>query len=354
MQLTLMPDNDFKDLLSANADVIKVARVLCIFMMAYVHVHLFANEAFQNTAYFITTKTVLVELFGRSSVPLLSVISGFLMVGYFRRYSWRDAAYKRFIVLVIPLAVWNFMGINFATLTGQTVNLNLLNAILGLTDNAFYIHLTFLRDIFIVSVISPIIIYFVRQLHLFFLLAIIVYTYYFDLAPIIIRDQILLYFTAGVYIGVYSIPQILKSKEFGYIISACIIFLFYAQISLPYYPEHLGFIRSSLFDDLIRRPLCAILFWFVALKICQNQYFKISFTRYIEPSIYLMFLSHAFFIYIYGAIYSGFIELHNAPIYFMVWLVIPVACLISAILMHRALRLFPDIVSIAVSGKGTN
>lgn len=350
MQTSPQSNEEFTRSLHMYSDAIKVARVICIFMMAYVHVYLFFNAEFQSTGYFIAAKSILVELFGRSSVPLLSIISGYLMVGYFRRNTWLKGVRKRFFVLIIPLIAWNLIGISFALLAGHVVDVNIADAIFGLTDNTFYIHLTFLRDIFIVIVISPGIIYLTQRFHVLFLMAVIVFTTIFDLAPFVLRDQIFIYFVAGVYLGIYPIPELVKSKSFFYTMASMIL-LICLQISFPYYPEPLYFMSDTLFDDLFRRPVCAIAFWLVSLQICRYRYIEQNISKYLEPPIFLMFLSHALFVHIYGAIYAYFEGLHSAPIYFMVWLGMPVACLVSAVFMYRALRVLPEIVPLVIIGK---
>lgn len=51
-------------------------------MMIYVHLH-FANNPDNYAAYL--ADSVIVDVLGRSSVPLLSVISGFLMISFFAK-----------------------------------------------------------------------------------------------------------------------------------------------------------------------------------------------------------------------------------------------------------------------------
>jgi hypothetical protein len=64
-----------------SSDAIRIARVLCIVCMAYVHMR-------QPNVDFPIVWAVVVDTLGRASVPLLSVISGYLMVPFFSRRTW--------------------------------------------------------------------------------------------------------------------------------------------------------------------------------------------------------------------------------------------------------------------------
>lgn len=90
---------------------IKLCRVLCIFFMTYVHIHLFKDPELQSSAVYLTVTTFLRDIMGRSSVPLLSVISGFLVVGYFGRKSLSSFYYGRMQVLIYPLLFWKIAGL---------------------------------------------------------------------------------------------------------------------------------------------------------------------------------------------------------------------------------------------------
>lgn len=102
--------------------------------MSYVHLH-FASDLGDI---FPAVDAIVVETLGRSSVPLLSVISGFLMVGFFRKRGYFEAVLQRGRSLLLPMIIWNAIAV---LLLGQ--NGALWNDIFALSHTSRLIYLTF-------------------------------------------------------------------------------------------------------------------------------------------------------------------------------------------------------------------
>lgn len=90
-----------------NSDAVRCARVLCIVFMSYVHLHFDIDP----NAEFPLVDALFVETLGRSSVPLLSVISGYFMVGFFQRRQYFEAIIQRAKTLILPMVIWNTIAV---------------------------------------------------------------------------------------------------------------------------------------------------------------------------------------------------------------------------------------------------
>lgn len=332
-----------------ESDSIRISRVLCIFCMAYVHVHLLDQPAFESTWYFSSTRTLLADLFGRSSVPLLSMISGVLLVGVVRKRSLLKVAQGRARGLLVPMVVWNLIGLALAILTARGLPQSPLNAVLALTGPAHYVHLTFLRDVFVVSLGTPLYVLLAKRVPALFLLGAVVLTSVIDLKPLILRDQIFLYYVVGVYIGVYrfTLSNFRSLAKTTHIAMGCLVI---SALITQYAPQLARVYYHSVFEDLVRRPICALWFWLVARQLARNLEVRQVVRQHLEPAIFLMFLSHATVIHVVGSLYARFVPPH-AISYFGVWLFLPPACLLVAVVGNKVLSRLPPIVSLVLTGQ---
>lgn len=85
---------------------IEAARIACILSMSYVHLHFFPLEGTDSLA-FRVRDALLVDLLGRSSVPLLSAISGFLIVSSLARKPYMAFVRGKAASLLLPMVLWN-------------------------------------------------------------------------------------------------------------------------------------------------------------------------------------------------------------------------------------------------------
>ena len=343
-------DQSYNQLLRKSSDTIRIARVLCIFMMTYAHVSLFSSAALENSVYFSSIKNVLINLFARSSVPLLSVISGMLMVAFFSNRSIAEAIRTRFKTLIIPFFTWSVIGLCIAQLTGRADNYTGSN-LLYILNGSYYIQLIFLRDIFVVSSLTPLIIYLARKFNIFFLVFVLLLVGFVDLAPIIMRGQILLYFVFGIYIALYRTENIFGSKTVVYFISISVLILFLVQLLQPSYPEHTLFLSSETFRNIIVRPICALSFWYLAYYLSSFIQFKNRLIKHVEPAIFIMFLSHVLFSNIAASVYSHLAFLHTPALFIIIWISLPLGSLASSIVANKYMHIFPDVISVLLTGK---
>ncbi len=325
-----------------------MSRVLCIVCMAYVHVHLLKNVEFESTWYFSNTRTLLADLFGRSSVPLLSMISGALLVGVARKRSWLQIMNGRARGLLVPMVVWNLVGVTLALLTARQVS-DPWNAIFPFTGQAQYTHLTFLRDVFVVSLGTPLFVLLAKRSPALFFVGCVLLTTVTDLKPIVLRDQIFLYYVVGVYVGVYQV-QLLRLRSMVTAAHIAMTTLVVSALASQYVPALGRLYYHPVFEDLVRRPVCALWFWFVAQGLARHDTVVAVVRRHLEPAIFLMFLSHATVIVVVGSVYARWLP-HTGLTYFGVWLLLPPVCLLAAVIMNKVLARLPAPVSLLLTGQ---
>ena len=268
--------------------------------MSYVHLHFFPLPG----ASFPITDITIVDTFGRSSVPLLSVLSGYFMVGFFAKRSYIKALFLRGKSLIVPMVIWNLVA---CILLGFTYPL--WDALFAATDQSKLIYLTFLRDLFIMSLLVPILIICAQKVPWIFAAAILAYYVSGWSNSIILRPQIAFFFSLGILFAVYP-QQIPKGGRIialiGVIVAICWQVL---------YPDLSGF----YFDNLYLRPVVAFSFWMLALSIAAKQPIIGRF----DKTAFAFFLMHGIIFVIVGSVYSKLPTLHTIPIYYTVWILTP-------------------------------
>lgn len=197
---------------SIRSETIKTSRTLCIFFVMYVHVysgypHPFPT--FGNVDAWDIIYAFVVDVLGRSSVPLLTIISGYLFASGQKR-PYKSLIYSKSRSLLVPLIFFNaillVMLMTFGLLTGDRSKIPIdilgwVNAVSALTAPSINVPLAFLRDLFAVFLISPVIRYLlVRRpilvlVILFFISALVPSTLF------LLRTQIIFFFALGMVLA---------------------------------------------------------------------------------------------------------------------------------------------------------
>jgi surface polysaccharide O-acyltransferase-like enzyme len=336
---------EYKSLINGVSDSIRTARVICIFFMTYVHVHLFADADLQNSPQFQTALSLIREVAGRASVPLLSVVSGFLFVGYLSRRSHLIATKDRARGLLVPIITWNLVGILiFSILDGARAWT--LNDFFPFTDHGFQHHLTFLRDLFVVSLLSPILIRALKYAPFLSVASVILITAFVDTWPIILRTPILMYFTFGLLFGLYRLEGLNIYKRGRYLAYAAFAaFLLHAAVS--------GVDSLNKYFNVtswIIYPVSALTFWGIA-QWTASQANLMRIVKILEPAVFLLYLSHGVTGRIIAGIYAQLDFAHTPWIYTLTWLAIPLVCFSIALIGRSTILRLPAPLSLAVTGK---
>ncbi|HZV17882.1 MAG TPA: acyltransferase family protein [Sphingobium sp.] len=317
----MMASGDLISLIRSQSIYIENSRILCIFFMTYVHLH-FAIDL-QNDD-FILLKRIFVDVLGRSSVPLLSTISGLLMVNYFGRRPWSVAVKERAVTLLWPMLFWN-AGALLILGSGSG---HVLNDLLALTGAPALLYLAFLRDLFVLCALTPILLLGVRK----FPIATALLTFGYYLAnvptPVILRPQIAGFYMVGLYIATWGALRLPR-------LPVILAFVVMIAIELTIQPS------AMLYDLLVRRPITAATFWVIACALPVRM--KLG------RATFVFFLCHGLAFQLSGSVYyrAGLLDA-----YMVLWLVTPLLVLLAVCavmwLWRRCLPWVPAIVTWAV------
>lgn len=217
---------------------IAISRVLCIFLVIYVHV----NPGIADTdpqAYgiraFDWARYTLVNSLGRVSVGLLSVVSGYLAVGALSRAGYGGLLAKRVRTLIIPMVLWSALFLLLALAgdrlrPGSAANLlggplspgSLPDLLLGLTRSPANAPLNFLRDIFVCTLLAPLLLAALkRHWALMAGLTLVIYAVAW-FTPLLLTPNLIPLFAIGLYLGqcrrVPAIPAWLAWACWGLVI----------------------------------------------------------------------------------------------------------------------------------------
>jgi succinoglycan biosynthesis protein ExoH len=365
---------------------IKICRILCIFFMTYVHVnpspsnwegaskyllftgHLAPDElrvSVGNEApqYLFNIANVLAQILGRASVPALSIIGGFLAVAaYRRRAKWWLYAKERFQTLIIPLITWNviIIALSFAILMGTGAHTDIinklmpngqitfsqaLNSVTAYKAESVTTALTFLRDVFVCSLLIPLIILAFKRLGIAALAMLWLVGLTIGFAPIILRDSIMLFYATGVYLALQS-DQLIPTRNVALklilcIISALAVVQFTPSLSDVYGGDNL----TNISVRLMIVPLFLVAAIALSKTLIGQRIAKL------EPLAYLLFLSHsAIMLVFWGAWQIVFGKGTEWP-YVIFYVITPLATLAVVFVLHKIISFMPSIIQPIFNGK---
>ncbi|MDP3824275.1 MAG: acyltransferase [Burkholderiales bacterium] len=283
---------------------IKVCRVLCIFFMSYVHVN--PGHDFWPTGvpdHLSVLGFVLADLLGRASVPALSVLSGYLAVAaYDRRRNWWAYAKDRWLIMIVPMIVWNALIIALSAIIlwwsgvptavihhlgaiQELTPLRIADRLTGYQYGAATSALNFLRDLFFCSLLLPVLRWCTHRLDvgavgLVWLLGMTV-----GFSPVVMRPSILMFFSIGVYL-VSRNRQLVPSLGTVARLFTTLMLVFAGAYFVPFLQSH----ENKELRDTAFRLLMASLFLIATLWLSRMPLGKLI--ARLEPMIYMMYLSH--------------------------------------------------------------
>ena len=342
---------------------IKICRVLCIFFMTYVHVNPGKDSwTGEIPEYLAQLGYILSDVLGRASVPALSVLGGYLAVSaYSRRLNWWMYAKERWQTLITPLITWNVVIIVLSLiilwLTGAQTSIirdllpfNQLTPLLfadrltGYNYGSATTALNFLRDIFICSLLLPLVLQLIKRLGFAGLGIIWLAGLTIGFSPIILRPNILMFFTVGIYMALQSNQLIPTLNTTFKLLTTLLI-----ALALVYFVPALETNYGKNLPNTALRLAVASCFLITAIALSRIKIGKLI--ARLEPLAYLMFLSHATIMLIFWGAWQKFFGIDLAWPYAVFFVAAPFATLIALLGVHKVLTLMPATVQKILSGK---
>lgn len=204
---------------SGTRDAIAIARVVCILGIVYVHAWTGVGGGMLDDPRSgqALLRWSLVELFGRSAVPLLTVISGWLAAGTLAR----QPRYGAFLsakarALLAPMLIWNALSILLVSGAGAMglIEAPVPRTLWWLADELFClaspndinVQAAFLRDLFLCMAAAPLLARLPGAALAAIACAVLGWIGSGMQAVVLLRPQILLFFVGGIALARAGLP----------------------------------------------------------------------------------------------------------------------------------------------------
>ena len=152
------------------SDTIRLARILCILLLVYAHAQPYAAVDPADPGSLLSPMGAIAyvrQLLGHTGVPLLSLISGYLLARTLSARPWIAEFSNKFFSLIVPLVLWNLIYIAKEYAESSFITFPALqewpDAVLAITTYPAMMPLYFLRDAFVCFLISPALMYLARK-----------------------------------------------------------------------------------------------------------------------------------------------------------------------------------------------
>ncbi len=328
---------------------IAIARLIGILGIVYVHAWTgrtaeeLAAVAFGWQA---VLRTALGELFGRSAVPLLGMISGWLVVSTATRQGCGQFLLGKARTILLPMLLWNAIAIvlvggaaTFGTLKApapSSVGWTLNELVPLVRANDINVQMPFLRDLFVCMMIAPLLVRASRAWLAAVALVVVFWSVSAVHIPLLLRPQILLFFTAGIAVRRFGMAE----RAAGWPVAVCALpfvvliapRLWTALLGTVFFDAHPHVMTAF---DLVFRLASAVLFWRLAWALAGSG--VADRLRAVERYGFLAFCDHLVLLWLLGPVIGLATGALGAPIYPLYLLVQPLLVLGATIVLGRML-----------------
>lgn len=345
-----------------RSQAIAIARVVCILGVVYVHawtglaghnLELARGTPQENLRWF------LMETFGRSAVPLLGLISGWLVAGSRQLGDWRGHVARKARTILVPMIAWNVIAVTLVSGTAWLFDLPapvpsspgwLAEEIFILTRNPdIDVQMPFLRDLFVCMLAAPLLARAPGRVLLAVALAAGIAQVFGLGWPVLLRPSILLFFALGMWCRrngmaerVVGWPLALAAGPFLVLLP----FKLWVAIGLP---EAAG-TPLAVTLDLVVRVLASLAFWRLSWALAGSRLRDRILA--VEPYAFFLFCMHLVLIWLLGPIGGRLTGKLGAPLYPVYLLAQPFLALASAMLLGQLLlRVAPRAARLLSGGR---
>lgn len=346
-------------------DTIQVARLVCILGIVYAHAWTGLTATNINAlplSYHTGVYWLLKEALGRGAVPLLTIISGWLVERSVKKRSYRAFAFHKARTLILPMLVWNILAVLvftiFALVTGKSLRFEASlsgwsNEILHLTKaGALNVQNSFLRDMFICMLAAPWIVRLSNHGIILLCFALVSWIL-LDPGPmhILLRPEILLFFLLGIIIRRCNLLSVLTGLSKGpyILLLLCILTLRVSyQLSLDVFPQLSTLSHTAL--GLGFRLLVSLCFWWAACVITRSD--VSGFILRLAPLSFLIFCSHMLVLALLGPAVGLVMGKMGEGLWLMFFIAQPLIVLAGALAIKLILpNRWPEVAKILTGGR---
>lgn len=355
---TAMHDDDVKTVSGA----IKVARVLCILCVVYMHPwigvsgdELFSSPHFWDKFLIYWTQ----EAVARSAVPLLSVVSGWLVLSTVQRKVYGDFINGKARAILLPMLIWNvialavvsvFAGFGFLAKIMPQSPIEALNELVFLYERgAINVQNSFLRDLFVCMLVAP----FLIRLSPRWLWALLITSVVWQLSEvqlyILLRPQILTFFIIGILARASRWDRQVVRWPVLPILAAAAVAIALKVNLIMYPPEEVSLLVDGTLELALRISV-ALAFWRMSVSLAQTRFLDLF--KRIEPYTFLLFCSHVIIIRTIGPVLGQIFGKFGDPLFLPYYFAQPFIALFAAILLGLLLvRVSPTVAHVMSGGR---
>ena len=336
---------------------IRVARVLCIFFMMSAHIPGAYGVSYVLQGDGAIVGELWIDILGRASVAVLSLVSGFLLVGALEKFNPIQIVKDRFRVLIMPMITWNLIlllmvlgasavGVHLGLKLPAATPLGLANALTGVLGASFNSPLSFLRDLFVASLLLVLFWRPIRR-HLMLALVIVLGLSVFELtAPVVLRPTILLFMLGGCALRVNRIQlsEMARAKPlFCGILCSGLVFLACHFAGTDQGP-------IAALENIAKRVALSFAMIALALAIGRSSHVQAVFDLF-EPVAFLAYLSHTILAKLIWVLMGGVGVDIMGPSYLIYFFTAPALVFILCLPMRWIIDFLPAPLPVLVKGK---
>ncbi|KKC26325.1 acyltransferase family protein [Sphingomonas sp. SRS2] len=326
---------------------IGLARLICILGIVYVHgwTGLGGDEmaAQMGSAQDLLRWTV-VELFGRGAVPLLSLVSGWLVAGSLAKRGARSFVSSKARTVLLPMLLWNVIAMLLVVGAGSMgwVRAPLIGDARWIADNVanltragdINVQTAFLRDLFLCMLAAPLLV----RLRTGWLVAIAALAMLWWVSlwqfPLLLRPSILAFFIGGILARRHGLAQraaLLPPWQ------AALPFLLVVPVKTWLSVENGGaadfHLHATAAVDLLTRAAAALLVWRAANALAARSVAGplLALERY----AFFLFCSHLLFMWLIAPKIGLVTGTMGSPLWPAFFLLQPLLALGFAILLAK-------------------
>lgn len=276
----------------------RIARVLCILALVYVHAPPY-GDALPHAL--LSSEGVLWswrEIVGRTSVALLSVVSGFLVVRLEGGGGWAANMRRKVTTLIVPLLLWNGLTVlkNIAESGGHAIPgpAQLPRLLLALDGFPATVPTYFLRDLFVCNLLLVPLLLLARRAPRITFLLLLANAFLGVEGPLFLNDVIPLFYFAGLVLGVGSLRW-LNSVDLGDArkavpVALCALAVLLGETLARFWAGPAAATELHQAGIILGRFAGAILFWLIAMRLRPTA--AAGRIQAFEPIIFFVFCSH--------------------------------------------------------------
>ncbi|KKC27772.1 acyltransferase family protein [Sphingomonas sp. SRS2] len=343
------------------SDSIRVARVLGILGLVIIHVPPWRVDLGDPPRAIETFDLIFLycqELFGRASVPLLSVISGYLMVHQHGAIDALQRLSKKARSLLVPLVGWNVIAVLLSVALARHLPFSSIgeaaNALFALTAEPAIHPLYFLRDIFLCAVLFPLIRLAVERAPIASLTLIAILSLAGWTWPLFVGSGPLLFFTAGVAIALGKLSAKPDLRQKRLIIAAGLLapaFTTAVMVQMLLDTAGADWLKLAFAMGLFLERICGAWFvWIVARWVLRQRWNPLI--QAIEPYIFIVFCSHVLWLGLAWRLIEAAGVTYHHPLYPLFFATAPFQALAAGLAIAAVLRrVSPSLLGLLCGGR---